>query len=193
VFGNSVGVVGFTGRASELTFESRVRLEHAPLPAFADPDGEIEDMRCHLQIGLEELGAVGESLDNIDDFFGLGFQGKLIHVSKGSAVIEVPHVGRGLVQREDGVVEMDRSTQRMVDLRVSIVPTTYGQDAAIRIQDRETLFELAPAAVEGFLASLETAEMEGMRSQSIQRASAWGMRAAARARTWSVVLMGIPF
>ena len=34
---------------------------------------------------------------------------------------------------------------------------------AIRIQDRETLFELAPAAVEGFLASLETAEMEGMR------------------------------
>ncbi len=42
VFGNSVGVVGFTGRASELTFESRVRLEHAPLPAFADPDGEIE-------------------------------------------------------------------------------------------------------------------------------------------------------
>ena len=42
VFGNSVGVVGFTGRTTELSFESRVRLEHTPLPAFADPDGEIE-------------------------------------------------------------------------------------------------------------------------------------------------------
>lgn len=34
---------------------------------------------------------------------------------------------------------------------------------AIRIQDRETLFELAPAAVEGFLAALEGAEMDGLR------------------------------
>ena len=42
VFGNCVGVTGFSGRARELTFESRVRLEHTPLPAFADPDGEIE-------------------------------------------------------------------------------------------------------------------------------------------------------
>jgi len=42
VFGNSVGVVGFKGRARELSFESFVRLEHTPLPAFADIDGEIE-------------------------------------------------------------------------------------------------------------------------------------------------------
>jgi transglutaminase-like putative cysteine protease len=42
VFGNCVGVAGFAGRARELTFESRVRLEHTPLPAFADLDGEIE-------------------------------------------------------------------------------------------------------------------------------------------------------
>jgi len=42
VFGNCVGVAGFTGRTTELVFESRVRLEHTPLPAFADPDGEIE-------------------------------------------------------------------------------------------------------------------------------------------------------
>ena len=42
VFGNSVGVVGFTGRTTELTFESHARLDHTPLPAFADPDGEIE-------------------------------------------------------------------------------------------------------------------------------------------------------
>ena len=42
VFGNCVGVVGFKGRAAELVFESLVRLEHAPLAAFADMDGEIE-------------------------------------------------------------------------------------------------------------------------------------------------------
>jgi transglutaminase-like putative cysteine protease len=42
VFGNCVGVAGFSGRARELTFESHVRLEHTPLQAFADVDGEIE-------------------------------------------------------------------------------------------------------------------------------------------------------
>ncbi len=39
VFGNSVGIVGFTGRASELVFDSRVRMEHHPLPAFSDIEG----------------------------------------------------------------------------------------------------------------------------------------------------------
>jgi len=42
VFGNCVGVAGFTGRTRELVFDSHVRLEHTPLPAFADVDGEIE-------------------------------------------------------------------------------------------------------------------------------------------------------
>ena len=42
VFGNCVGIVDFKGRAKELVFESFVRLEHTPLPAFADMDGEIE-------------------------------------------------------------------------------------------------------------------------------------------------------
>ena len=42
VFGNCVGVAGFTGRATELIFDSAVRLEHTPLQAFADLDGEIE-------------------------------------------------------------------------------------------------------------------------------------------------------
>lgn len=42
VFGNCVGVAGFSGRTRELTFDSFVRLEHTPLPAFADMDGEIE-------------------------------------------------------------------------------------------------------------------------------------------------------
>jgi transglutaminase-like putative cysteine protease len=42
VFGNTVGVVGFSGRTRELTFDSAVRLEHTPWPAFANADGEIE-------------------------------------------------------------------------------------------------------------------------------------------------------
>ncbi|HEY5072137.1 MAG TPA: transglutaminase family protein [Caulobacteraceae bacterium] len=42
VFGNCVGIARFDTRAAELSFESRVRLEHTPLPAFADLDGEIE-------------------------------------------------------------------------------------------------------------------------------------------------------
>jgi len=41
VFGNCVGVAEFAGRASELSFDARARLEHTPLPAFAGADGEI--------------------------------------------------------------------------------------------------------------------------------------------------------
>ena len=42
VFGNCVTIARFAERASELTFESRVTLDHRPLPAFAGVDGEIE-------------------------------------------------------------------------------------------------------------------------------------------------------
>jgi transglutaminase-like putative cysteine protease len=42
VFGNCVGVANFAGRTSELVFDSFVRLEHTPLPAFADLDGDVE-------------------------------------------------------------------------------------------------------------------------------------------------------
>ena len=42
VFGNCVGVASFAGPTTELVFDSHVRLEHHPLPAFADIDGEIE-------------------------------------------------------------------------------------------------------------------------------------------------------
>ncbi len=40
VFGNCVGVATFSARSDELTFESRVRLDHTPLPAFADLEGD---------------------------------------------------------------------------------------------------------------------------------------------------------
>jgi len=42
VFGNCVGVATFTGRTEHLVFDSHVRLEHTPLPAFADVEGEVE-------------------------------------------------------------------------------------------------------------------------------------------------------
>lgn len=42
VFGNCVGVADFSGRTKSLIFDSRVRLEHTPLAAFAGVDGEIE-------------------------------------------------------------------------------------------------------------------------------------------------------
>lgn len=42
VFGNCVGIVDFKGKTRELVFESFARLEHTPLPAFSDMDGEIE-------------------------------------------------------------------------------------------------------------------------------------------------------
>jgi transglutaminase-like putative cysteine protease len=42
VFGNCVTIARFAERATELTFESRVTLDHRPLPAFAGLDGEIE-------------------------------------------------------------------------------------------------------------------------------------------------------
>ena len=43
---------------------------------------------------------------------------------------------------QDGRVRM-RLRGRNVDLRVSIVPTMYGQDAAIRLQDRQKLAEIS--------------------------------------------------
>jgi transglutaminase-like putative cysteine protease len=42
VFGNCVGIARFDAPTEVLSFESRVTLDHTPLPAFAGVDGEIE-------------------------------------------------------------------------------------------------------------------------------------------------------
>lgn len=42
VFGNCVHIAQFDSTSSELLFESRVVLDHTPLPAFADLDGKAE-------------------------------------------------------------------------------------------------------------------------------------------------------
>ena len=45
VFGNCVGIADFGERSAELTFESRVRLEHTPLRAFEELGGDVEPYR----------------------------------------------------------------------------------------------------------------------------------------------------
>jgi transglutaminase-like putative cysteine protease len=42
VFGNCVSIGEFSGKSCDLVFESRVMLDHTPLPAFADVDGKVE-------------------------------------------------------------------------------------------------------------------------------------------------------
>ena len=65
VFGNSVGVVNFEGRTRELTFDSFVRLEHTPLPAFADLEGELEvyEGATPFAYGPEDLPDLAQSLE----------------------------------------------------------------------------------------------------------------------------------
>lgn len=55
---------------------------------------------------------------------------------------------------QDGRVRL-RMRGRAVDMRISIVPTMYGQDAAIRIQDRQKLADIRPEDL-GF----ETAQIQ---------------------------------
>lgn len=42
VFGNCVGIARFAGRTKELSFESKVTLDHRPVAAFDGVDGELE-------------------------------------------------------------------------------------------------------------------------------------------------------
>jgi len=42
VFGNWIGIARFQGRSSELSFESRIVLDHTPLPAFGDHPGDVD-------------------------------------------------------------------------------------------------------------------------------------------------------
>lgn len=53
VFGNCVVIANFAGRASDLVFDSFVRLEHTPLPAFSDPDGEVESYAGVLPVAYD--------------------------------------------------------------------------------------------------------------------------------------------
>jgi transglutaminase-like putative cysteine protease len=65
VFGNSVGIVGFSQPTKELIFDSAVRLEHTPLPAFAGLDGEIEHYTGAMPFNYspEDLPDLGSSME----------------------------------------------------------------------------------------------------------------------------------
>ena len=60
VFGNSVALARFSGRAQELRFESLVRLDHAPLNAL---DFELDDHAATypFSYGVEEVGDLSRS------------------------------------------------------------------------------------------------------------------------------------
>jgi transglutaminase-like putative cysteine protease len=65
VFGNCVGVARFSERALEICFESRVRLEHQPQPAFAGFDGGPQDYVGALPMayGAEDLPDLARSIE----------------------------------------------------------------------------------------------------------------------------------
>ncbi len=65
VFGNCVGVARFGAPTKELVFDSRVRLEHSPLPAFADVDGGIEpyDATLPATYSVEDLPDLTRSME----------------------------------------------------------------------------------------------------------------------------------
>ncbi|MFI4935452.1 MAG: transglutaminase N-terminal domain-containing protein [Caulobacterales bacterium] len=74
VFGNCVGVASFRGRTDSLSFESRVSLEHSPLPAFADIEGEVEAYTeaMPFEYSAEDLPDLRQSMErHYDDPDGL--------------------------------------------------------------------------------------------------------------------------
>ncbi|MCB0330872.1 MAG: RNB domain-containing ribonuclease [Bdellovibrionales bacterium] len=70
----------------------------------------LESQR-HLELRTKE------ELSRHENLLGQTMQGALVHVGKSSAIVDVPGVGRGIIQREDGTVEMDRSSERVFDVR----------------------------------------------------------------------------
>jgi transglutaminase-like putative cysteine protease len=63
VFGNCMGIARFDRRADTLTFESRVRLEHTPQPAFADFDGETYRGAMPFAYSQEDLPDLARSME----------------------------------------------------------------------------------------------------------------------------------
>jgi transglutaminase-like putative cysteine protease len=62
VFGNTVGVASFTGRTKELVFDSYARLEHTPLPAFHDLDGETYTGAMPFAYAADDMPDLAQSM-----------------------------------------------------------------------------------------------------------------------------------
>jgi transglutaminase-like putative cysteine protease len=66
VFGNCVGIARFQGRSDMICFDSHVRLEHTPQPAFAGLDGE-DGYRATLPFAYspEDLPDLAQSMERL--------------------------------------------------------------------------------------------------------------------------------
>jgi transglutaminase-like putative cysteine protease len=66
VFGNCVGIARFQGRSDTICFDSEVRLEHTPQPAFAGLDGE-DAYRATLPFAYspEDLPDLARSMERL--------------------------------------------------------------------------------------------------------------------------------
>jgi transglutaminase-like putative cysteine protease len=66
VFGNCVGIARFQGRSDTICFDSQVRLEHTPQPAFAGLDGE-DAYRATLPFAYspEDLPDLARSMEQL--------------------------------------------------------------------------------------------------------------------------------
>jgi len=66
VFGNCVGIARFQGRSDTICFDSRVRLEHTPQPAFAGLDAE-DGYRATLPFAYspEDLPDLARSMERL--------------------------------------------------------------------------------------------------------------------------------
>lgn len=58
-----------------------------------------------------------EELTRHEHLLGKSFVGSLAHVSKDCAIVDVPDIGRGIIQRQEGLIEMDRNRQRVTDIQ----------------------------------------------------------------------------
>jgi len=67
-------VVGGEGLVQRGVFEGHAANDDVQL------DVQVEDLRVHLQVGLNQLGAVGEVFDHTDGGRGLGAHRKLVHL-----------------------------------------------------------------------------------------------------------------
>ena len=67
VFGNSVGIARFAERARDLVFDSRISLEHTPLPAFAGYDGDVEAYSATMPFAYsaEDLPDLARSIERL--------------------------------------------------------------------------------------------------------------------------------
>jgi general secretion pathway protein E len=101
-----------------------------------------------------ELGASDVHIERFDRRISLRFRidGVLIEQPPPPAALYEPLLCRVKILSNLDIAERRRSQDgriqlrlrgRNLDLRVSIVPTVYGQDAAIRLQDRQRLAEIS--------------------------------------------------